>query len=400
MNTGQSGLKVRTLSVLLFAGIVSAQTVIEEHWSPYDYPRQFDAGVKVHIIADGDTLWDISQTYFGDPLLWPQVYQANPYIKDPDLIYPGDPVVLDIGVVISGPGVAGDVSEGATGDLSETGVTDEFVELTEFTEGGEEEGEQVEDRSQTTSLLGSGTELVIIPAGDRTDVECSTYVYPLEERGDDLPFDFHVLGGEDALKLSFATHDVVYVDKGSDDGIQSGDVFSIRRDVGSVRNPVTRDYMGQAIDQIGKLRIIATQETGATAVITDSCDSILQMDFLVPYEQEPIPLITELPPFNRWDRFGTEGHGTIVYSEDELRSMGKGNLTNIDLGIRDNVAPGDILIIFRPNPHNDKHEEGNLPDIYVGQGVTLKSSDDTSVMKIIQGVLPIRVGDFVVPYQN
>ena len=79
-----------------FAFPLAAQTNVEEHWSGYDYPKQIPAGVNFHVVTDGDTLWALAAQYLKNPLLWPQIYQANDYIKDPNLIYPGDPIVLTV----------------------------------------------------------------------------------------------------------------------------------------------------------------------------------------------------------------------------------------------------------------------------------------------------------------
>ena len=60
-----------------------------EHWTPYMPPDQAPASAQVHLIVAGDTLWDLAAQYLDDPYLWPQLWEANPYITDPDLIYPG-----------------------------------------------------------------------------------------------------------------------------------------------------------------------------------------------------------------------------------------------------------------------------------------------------------------------
>lgn len=47
-----------------------------------------------YIVQEGDTLWDISQRFYGDPFLWPRLWQHNQYVNNPHLIYPGDRIRL------------------------------------------------------------------------------------------------------------------------------------------------------------------------------------------------------------------------------------------------------------------------------------------------------------------
>ncbi|MGL4830666.1 MAG: LysM peptidoglycan-binding domain-containing protein [Vibrio sp.] len=49
---------------------------------------------KTYTVVKGDTLWDISALYLDSPWLWPRLWQVNPEIDNPHLIYPGDKLTL------------------------------------------------------------------------------------------------------------------------------------------------------------------------------------------------------------------------------------------------------------------------------------------------------------------
>jgi LysM domain len=45
---------------------------------------------EFHLVKKGDTLWQISQGYYGDAHNWPRLWSMNPQIENPHWIYPGD----------------------------------------------------------------------------------------------------------------------------------------------------------------------------------------------------------------------------------------------------------------------------------------------------------------------
>ena len=49
-----------------------------------------------HIVKDGDTLWDISKNYKGDPWLWQSIWKLNDFIENPHLIYPDQKILLTV----------------------------------------------------------------------------------------------------------------------------------------------------------------------------------------------------------------------------------------------------------------------------------------------------------------
>jgi hypothetical protein len=49
---------------------------------------------ETHNVQEGDTLWDITGRYYGDPYQWPKVWSYNPDITNPHWIYPDSQVRL------------------------------------------------------------------------------------------------------------------------------------------------------------------------------------------------------------------------------------------------------------------------------------------------------------------
>jgi hypothetical protein len=62
----------------------------------------------VHIVRRGDTLWGLCDVYFHNPYQWPRIWSYNPQLQNPHWIYPGDRVRLRVGSGAASTGFGGE----------------------------------------------------------------------------------------------------------------------------------------------------------------------------------------------------------------------------------------------------------------------------------------------------
>ena len=330
------------------------EIVIPPHWSPYQAPNSYPEGTRLHIIVRGDTLWDLANTYFQNPFLWPQLWDANRYITDPHWIYPGDPLVIpDLDVLR-----AADEEPGAEG-LGEEG------------EGIGEDG---------TGIAGGPTGPSLYPIAEEDSIQCAGFISDREDEG----FRIFESEREFSVKVMAGPGDIVYVNRGRNDGVQAGDEYYIR-------DRVRRTGYGWLINTTGWLRIIAVQDETSTAEITQACRDILNNSYLVPFEPVPVPLVPYQDPVHRLTPETGRDRGQIIASIDdvvELGAVGTGNLVSIDLGENDGIIPGSIFTVFRYN-HPD------APRRVLGELAVLTVHPRTSTAKITFAYDYMEQGDLI-----
>jgi len=334
-----------------------------DHWTPYDPPTEFPDGVTVHIIEKDDTLWDLAARFLGDPYLWPQIWERNPYIQDSHWIYPGDPLVIDVAV------------QQAAAEPEEEAPEEEMI-VSEF--APEEPGRDFDEYQEIATPEG-----VPQPLGSSADVYCFARL-----ESDESAFPFTIRSSERiGMQDHFSEGDVVYIDGGVNQGVQAGDRFFVYGRDRELQHPVSGSNLGRVFKQHGQLRVLCAQEDTAIAEITLACDPVSIGDLLQPFSPVPVPLVISPDPTDRCDEPNGKQTGYLVYAKDDVIDNGTNQLVFIDLGSAEGLYPGMFATVFRDNPVS------GMPRLVLGEVGILTVDDGYSTAKITRGWTPVGVGD-------
>jgi hypothetical protein len=370
--------------------------LVGDHWTAWDPPTAFPESAEIYTVEKDDTLWDLAERFYGDPYLWPQIWERNQYILDAHWIYPGDPLVIGLEVEV-------------VETLAEAGLEEEGVPPF-----GLEEGEERPTILSADEALGAP-----VPLGAESDIYCSGYIGRAKES-----FPYRVIGSEyDVLtptvrwrkgglvkggtgkqvtgtygvahteKFGLSTTDIVYLDGGREAGVLPGDLFTVVQPDRKVTHPVRGGHIGRLYRYLGRVRVLSVQQRTAIGEIVFACDPIQVGATLKPFSPEPVPLGRPAPlrpinlpvPADQLDR-----SAVILMSSDELISMGQDHVVFIDRGEEHDVTPGDIYTIYRIN-----HE--GLPPVVVGQLAVLSVHRQSSVARIVKSRHTVFVGDRLAP---
>ncbi|HEX5759439.1 MAG TPA: LysM peptidoglycan-binding domain-containing protein [Thermoanaerobaculia bacterium] len=353
---------------------------VGDHWTAWD-PPQVAPGPDVHVIARGDTLWDLAGRFYRDPYLWPQLWERNQYILDAHWIYPGDPLVVGFEVA-------------------------PVEDLTQLGEPPEDGGEEADGDEGVLSAAAAAA--APAPLGAESDIDCSGFIGELDE-----DFRFSVLGSEydsldpdlwgrrerrigvfgpiGSVKYRLSTGDVIYLDGGRAGGMRPGELFTVVLPDRTVRHPVHRETLGRLYRYTGRVRVLSVQEESAIAEIVHTCDpSVLVGARLMPFEPEPVPLgrRTAMRPVNLpspEERLA--GAPVVLMGKDDIISMGQDHVVFIEGGADTGVTPGDVYTVYRSNRID------GMPPIVLGELAVLSVHARTSVAKVIESRYSILAGD-------
>ena len=388
------------LMSLLGAGALSAASRpprelhrVGDHWTAWN-PPEAPAGTEVYVIVRGDTLWDLAKRFYGNPYLWPQLWEKNQYILDAHWIYPGDPLVTGIQVA-----PVQNLAQAGAGTEAPAGPGTGKVEQPE----PPPQVPGVESAVQATSAP--------VPLGWESDIYCSGYIADPGEQ-----FQYTIIGsefdnltpklnptyhlgelkginGRTGAKVDMFTGDIVYLSGGAKQGLAAGSLYTIVTNERPVVHPLTAQLFGSFYRYVGRLRVLSVQEDTSIAEIVHSCDPVRVGDRLRPFEPEPVPLgrPTPMRPVNLpVAAEKLKDAPAIIYSRDEIISLGQDHVVFIDRGSDQNVTPGDVFTIYRPN-------ERGLPPLLLGELAVLSVQKRSAMAKITESRYTIFLGDRLDP---
>jgi LysM repeat protein len=340
-----------------------------------------------YVIKQGDTLWDISNTYLKDPFLWPIIWKSNPSIANPDKIYAGSklaiPSIAPLEQAMQAPSEEAPKTQlvEKQAPVSEEAKEPEAKQTTEAAVSPAPEPVPAEGLESALAVrprqvqpaeekTGGGNRLIlpeeqVKPIIDKYAMLSAGFVNGMESAG--------VIIGHagEVQQATFGYDDSVYVKFDSPGNVNIGDKFLIYASQGTVKHPRTGKDYGQLIHGLGILRVTAKDPSTevCTARITLSFDTIEKNNQLTPYQE---PALVYPSPAKKKDI-----SGYVLAVENQRAIVGQMDFVYIDKGSADGVDPGDNFVVYA-----DTVKAGE-PRVKIGevQVIIVKERSSTAVVR-------------------
>ncbi|WEN15744.1 LysM peptidoglycan-binding domain-containing protein [Rhodanobacter sp. AS-Z3] len=336
-----------------------------------------------YTVRRGDTLWAISAKFLAKPWLWPEIWQANPQVRNPHLIYPGDVLNLSF---INGPHLGLQPSVRREGDaipaiplselkmfLKDMRVMDSnAVSSAPYVVGLEE--------SRLRGAVGQNLYVRGLQgdAGQRWAIVRPTHVFRGFEQGDP---------------------------KDAENGIVAHDMDSNAAMVNAPWSENSRNdgHYGKGDDLGVEVSVIGTAETlrtgdPATLLLLDATKEIRSGDRVMPIDDAPYdayyyPHAAKSIPNN----------AKVIGLADAMVAAGPQQVVMLSVGSRDGIDNGSTFAVFQPGEtiHDDVAsnsmrrsfgEKVKLPDEYLGHVMVFRTFDRVSYGLVMDSLRPISIG--------
>ncbi|HYQ25398.1 LysM peptidoglycan-binding domain-containing protein [Stenotrophomonas sp.] len=334
-----------------------------------------------YVVRKGDTLWDIAGRFLQKPWLWPEIWQANPQIANPHLIYPGDVLslaYLDRVTAQPGPRTEAPVTGVPLAEvepfLKQLSVVDSIDQLP-YVVGLED------NRLRATSGQAAYVRLADAQVGQRWAVVRPTVRYGQPKPTEDLTANGDVTPGSGNLWKAY-------------------NAPNHRRGV-----------LGYELAQVGLGTItkVAGGKSEASTLMLDANVNGREVragDRLVQVEAQPY----DLQFFPHVPAASLEGLDVRVLAvADMFNAGGPRDVIAISAGRSQGVDNGTVFSLWRQGSHvahrmkypnssrmDDSPSTGagrvSLPDEYAAHAMVFRTFDNVSYALVMQGVKPVNVG--------
>lgn len=158
-------------------------------------------------------------------------------------------------------------------------------------------------------------------------------------------------------KYNFAQNDFMFINMGSNKGVNVGDLFAVVRPRAQVRTKWSdKDDLGFFVEEVGALEVVSVKSEFSVARVKTSCDSFLLGDLVQLIEKRTSPIF-EPSKLNVFADPTGKATGRIFMSRDGAELLSSGYIVYVDLGADNNVQVGDRLTIFRPLGTGNVYQE-------------------------------------------
>lgn len=354
-----------------------------------------------YVVKKGDTLWGISARFLNKPWHWPEIWQDNPQVRNPHLIYPGDELVVGGGHVGHGRGSI--EPHARETDLGEAIPPIPLSALKQWLKNTRIVGENDYKNAphvvgiEENQLRGSTGQLVYI-------------------RG---------LSAQPGQKLALVRPTGRYYDMPPEDEGRPREVY--RQGTGRVVDkPDSRDgrpamlwrhgpieytlagnvrFLGYEMLDFGTVEVTRSGDV-ASALVTYSDFEVRPGDFVIalddkPYDDQYVPH----PPVK------TPENMRVIAFSDALNAVGPRQVVALSRGSEDGVDNGTTFAIYHPGEQvvdDTDYTEGSvkkffhprdakvkLPPEFVGHVMVFRTFQRVSYGLVMDAVKPIHNGDFL-----
>lgn len=371
-----------------------------------DHPREY-------VVQEGDTLWGIASRFLTRPWQWPAIWQANPQIDDPHLIFPGDRISLEF---------VGGEPRLMVNERAPDRVDDSILRL------GPEIRRQPIDSAITTIPIDAIEPFLRRPRVVGPDeVDDLAYVLANQER---MTFastgDRSYVRGLDGVRVGqeviVARMTYQFVDRSAPDADQNFRRMQMRRGEGQVPSserplpPIWRVTIGQLerfsypvigyeLWESARARVV---KIGDPAIIEllDGRREVASGDYVLPIDDhiyDPVfqPRAMEEAPEN----------ARVLTISEAFYGVGHYQIVSISVGTADGVQAGHTFSAFRPGERirddlryplmsraawkNSDKRFVDLPDEYAGQVMVFRPFERISYAIVMDGTNAIRANDLL-----